>query len=64
MLRQDGFRLTLTGEFGALYQVFGSLDLSGWTALGTVSNAWGTVQFTDPDATNAPGRFYRARAAE
>jgi hypothetical protein len=64
MLRQDGFRLTLTGEFGALYLVFGSLDLSGWTALGTVSNAWGTVQFTDPDATNAPGRFYRARAAE
>lgn len=60
LLRQDGFRLTLTGEFGAIYQLFGSVDLSGWTALGTVSNAWGTVQFTDPAGTNHPWRFYRA----
>lgn len=60
LLRQDGFRLTLTGEFGAVYQLFGSPDLSDWTALGTVSNAWGTVQFTDPAGTNQPWRFYRA----
>jgi hypothetical protein len=60
LARQDGFRLTLTGEFGALYQLFGSPDLSGWTALGTASNAWGPVQFTDPAGTNQPWRFYRA----
>jgi hypothetical protein len=60
LLRQDGFRLTVTGEFGALYQVLGSLDFSHWTVLGTVSNAWGTVQFTDTAATNGPFRFYRA----
>ena len=60
LLRQDGFRLTLTGEFDTVYQLFGSPDLSGWTALGTVSNAWGTVQFTDPAGANQPRRFYRA----
>ena len=62
LLSQEGFRLTLTGEFGAVYQLFGSLDLSRWTALGTVSNAWGTVQFTDPAGTNQPWKFYRAQA--
>jgi hypothetical protein len=60
LLHQDGFRLTLTGEFGAVYQLFGSPDLSDWAALGTASNAWGTMQFTDPAGTNQPWRFYRA----
>ena len=64
LLRQDGFRLTLTGEFGAVYQFLGSLNLSVWAPLGTVTNTWGTVQFTDPAAsTNAHG-FYRAGAVE
>jgi hypothetical protein len=44
LLSQEGFRLTLTGEFGAVYQIDGSTDLSGWTPLGTVTNDWGTVQ--------------------
>ncbi len=60
LLSQDGFRLTLTGEFGVAYQIFASTDWSGWTPLGTVTNDWGTVQFTDGAATNLPQRFYRA----
>jgi hypothetical protein len=55
LLSQEGFRLTLTGEFGAVYQIVGSTDLSGWTPLGT-------VQFTDGTGTNRPQRFYRALA--
>jgi hypothetical protein len=60
LLSQDGFRLTLTGEFGAAYQILGSTELSEWTLLGTVTNYWGTVQFTDGAGTNLPQRFYRA----
>jgi hypothetical protein len=60
LLSQDGFRLTLTGEFGVACQILGSTDLSGWTPLGTVTNDWGTVQFTDGAGTNLPQRFYRA----
>ena len=64
LLTQDGFRITLTGEFGAAYEILGSTDLSGWTLLGTVTNTWGAVQFTDPAAATNSHRFYRARAAE
>ena len=63
LLSQDGFRLTLTGEFGVAYQILGSTDCSGWTLLGTVTNDWGTVQFTDTAGTNLPKRFYRAAQA-
>jgi hypothetical protein len=60
LLSQDGFRLTLTGEFGVAYQVFGSVGWSKWTLLGTVTNDWGTVQFTDGAGTNLSRRLYRA----
>jgi hypothetical protein len=59
LLGQEGFRLTLTGEFGAAYQILGSTDLSGWALLGTVTNDWGVVQITDGAGTNLPQRFYR-----
>lgn len=62
LLSQEGFRLFLTGEFGGAYEIFWSGDLSGWTLLGTVTNDWGTVQFTDGAARNLPQRFYRAVA--
>jgi hypothetical protein len=59
-LVEDGFRITLTGEFGTNYAVLGSTNLSHWTPVGTVTNTCGTVQFIDPAATNLPARFYRA----
>jgi Divergent InlB B-repeat domain len=57
---EDGFRLTLTGEFGTAYEIWGSTNLLGWTAVGTVTNTYGTVQLTDPAGTDLPCRFYRA----
>jgi hypothetical protein len=59
-LVEGGFRLTLTGEFGAQYQMLGSTNLLDWLPLGIATNSYGTVQFTDGAATNLPARFYRA----
>jgi hypothetical protein len=56
----DGFRLTLTGEFGAPYAILDSTNLFDWIGVATVTNTYGTIQFTDPAATNLPARFYRA----
>ncbi len=40
-----------------------ALPLSNWTPLGGVTEvAPGQFQFTDPQATNTPRRFYRLRA--
>ncbi len=59
-LSEDGFQLTLTGEYGARYEIDGSTTLIGWTAVATVTNLFGTVQFTDQTGTNSHYRFYRA----
>lgn len=59
-LVEDGFRLTLMGEFGAAYTILSSTDLHDWMATGTVTNTYGTVQITDSAATTSPFRFYRA----
>ena len=63
-LVEDGFRLTLTGEFGAQYQILGSTNLLDWTHAGTVTNTYGTSQLTDSAATNSPFRFYRAELVQ
>jgi hypothetical protein len=59
-LVEDGFRLTLQGEFGTRYSILGSTNLFDWTAVGSVTNRYGTVQLTDPAGTYLPWRFYRA----
>lgn len=64
LLRQEGFRLTLAGEFGTAYQFLSSPDLGTWLPLATVTNTWGTVQFTDPAARTNGQQFYRAQAVE
>jgi hypothetical protein len=56
----DGFRLTLNGEFGQAYRIDASTNLVDWSPLTTITNIYGTTQFTDDSATNAPHRFYRA----
>ena len=57
------FTLTLQSEPGLRFEILASSDvaqpLSNWTSLGTVSNATGTVPFTDTTA-NSSRRFYRA----
>ena len=57
----QGFRVIIDGEFGAVYSVSGSTDLVGWAPLGTITNMFNLEQFTDPTATNRPFRFYRAQ---
>jgi Divergent InlB B-repeat domain len=60
-LADNGFRFSLIGYPGVSYLVLGSTNLSDWTALGTVANTYGVVQFTDPTATNWPRSFYRSQ---
>ena len=55
----EEFQLILTGELGAAYQIDGSMNLTNWTALGTLTNVLGTVQFNDPSITNLNHRFFR-----
>lgn len=59
-LVEDGFRFTLLGEFGEPYSLLTSTNLFDWLPIGTVTNTFGTIQFTDPAGTNLPWRFYRA----
>ncbi len=58
LLRDEGFRLTVTGEFGGFYGVLGTAE-GGWLPLGTVATPWGVGQFTDPAGTTNGHRFYR-----
>lgn len=57
---EDGFQLTLTGELGGHYRIEGSTNARDWTPLTTLTNSFGTLQFTDVLATNRSQQFYRA----
>ena len=58
-----GFTNTPGVSFTALSTTNLSLSLSNWTVLGTVTDSPpGQFQFTDPQATNYPQRFYRVRS--
>jgi len=59
-LKAEGFRLTLTGEYGAHHRIDSSTNLLDWTALTTLTNTYGFGQFTDETAAGLPFRFYRA----
>ncbi len=64
----DGtFQFTFTNSVGALFGVLATTDLSlpttNWTVLGgVVEVSPGRFQFTDPQATNNPQRFYLIRS--
>lgn len=59
-LKPEGFVSTLTGDFGARYEIDASSNLVNWVALTTVTNSFGSVTFTDPAAPSLQRRFYRA----
>jgi hypothetical protein len=59
-LLEGSARLMLTGETAAAYRLDFSEDLSLWSELTTLTNAFGATEFTDTTATNRPHRFYRA----
>lgn len=62
-LFEDCFRLTLKGELGQAYRINASTNLVNWAPVTILTNAYGTVQLTDPIATNTPYGFYRAVSA-
>jgi hypothetical protein len=59
-VRDEGFGLTLSGEFGVAYRIEGSTNLMDWFSVATVTNSFGITEFTDPTATNGMRQFYRA----
>ena len=59
-LNDQGFRLTLTGEFGAHYRVDGSTNLRDWAEVLTLTNLFGAEQVLDASATDKPFKFYKA----
>ena len=51
--------LSVTGEADLRYVFEASTNLLNWTRLGVRTNLTGSIQFTDPRATNFTKRFYR-----
>ena len=58
-LRPGAFRVQ--SWKGMAFEVQATIDLKQWSPVTTVTNLTGTLEFTDPDATNYLRRFYRAR---
>jgi WD40 repeat protein len=60
---QTAFTNTIGAIFTALAATNPTLPISNWTMLGVVLELPpGQFQFTDPEATNSPRRFYRVRS--
>jgi hypothetical protein len=60
---QFGFANSQGVFFSVLASTNAALPLSNWTALGGATEVSpGQFQFTDPQATNSPQRYYRVRA--
>ena len=62
-LTNGSFQFAFTNNAGALFGVLATtnvaLPMTNWTVLGGVTEiAPGQFQFTDPQATNSPQRFY------
>jgi sugar lactone lactonase YvrE len=66
-LGDGSIQFAFTNSIGAAFSVLATtnlnLSLSNWTVLGGVTEvSLGQFQFTDPQATNNPQRFYRIRS--
>jgi hypothetical protein len=51
--------ISISGWLGSTFQVQASTNLSDWQSIGTLTNLTGTMQFSDPAASNLSRRFYR-----
>jgi uncharacterized repeat protein (TIGR03803 family) len=59
-LRPNGtVQMLLTGPPGNVMCVLASTNLPNWETIATLTNFAGTMQFTDPAATNFGCRFYQ-----
>ncbi len=56
----QGFQFTLDGDFGGVYRIDSSTSVVSWLPMMTVTNAYGRLQFLDPQGTNSSRMFYRA----
>ncbi len=66
-LAGGAFQFSFTNTPGVSFTVLSttnlSLSVTNWSVLGTATDSPpGTFQFTDPQATNGPKRFYRVRS--
>ena len=59
-LSTNGFELQLSGPAGSNYVIMTSTDLVHWVPISTNATPAGTVNYTDPSATNFGYRYYRA----
>ena len=59
LLPNRDVQLTMTGLPGNVFRILGSTNLLDWQTIATLTNFTGTVQFTDPAATNFNCRFYQ-----
>jgi hypothetical protein len=56
-------QMTTTGLPGTVIQVLGSSDLLNWEPIARLTNFTGTLNFTDPAASNFNCRFYKTVSA-
>ena len=62
-LGNGAFQFGFTNSSGQGYSVYGSTNLTIWSPIGAATQVSpGLFQFTDPDATNYPQRFYQLRS--
>jgi hypothetical protein len=55
------YKLNITAEIGQHMEIQASTNLIDWNTISTITNAIAPLDFTDPDATNFPVRFYRLK---
>jgi hypothetical protein len=58
-LTAQGFKFTVVGDPGSVYQIQRSTNHTSWQNAGLITNGTGETQFTDPAATNVPATYYR-----
>jgi uncharacterized repeat protein (TIGR03803 family) len=59
LLPNGTLQMTVTSSPGTPLRVLWSTNLLNWQAEVSLTNLTGTLQFSDPSATNSPCRFYR-----
>jgi hypothetical protein len=55
-------KLTLSGEPG-LYTLQTSSNLTSWTAVTNLTNTTGGFEFIEPNPTDQPAKYYRAKSS-
>jgi hypothetical protein len=58
-LGDGSFRFTVTSAIDQAFRVEATTNFTAWATLATLTNATGSLPFTDPAATGLPRRYYR-----